>query len=399
MPGRLRVRPGRPVGPTPFTSDWHKAPPEASTPAPRVELPAWLPSERTVSAFVVLILALTIALLAAGRGDRTLLGAGSNAVPTKSNGQVVAQEEAPRPKLGVAATPEAPAVGGGALLTPAPAIEYATAPLLATPPPDPAYDPMVDGLLPHFRILTYYGHPHDANMGIVGEHAIEDVHRLLIEEAERYEIADPDREVIAAFELIATVAQRVPGADGTYILDTDIKTLTEWVNYAADHDMLVFLDVQIGRGSVAAELEKVRSLLLRPNVHLAIDPEFAVADGQTPGDHIGSVWAESITYAQNELAALVEAHNLPPKVLIVHQFREDMIKEKETLRPVPGVQLVIDADGFGDPDLKTSVYNILVRDEPVEFGGIKLFYRQDKPLMEPSDVVDLNPSPDLVIYQ
>ncbi len=399
MPGRLRVRPGRPVGPTPFTSDWHKAPPEASTPAPRVELPAWLPSERTVSAFVVLILALTIALLAAGRGDRTLLGAGSNAVPTKSNGQVVAQVEAPRPKLGVAATPEAPAVGGGALLTPAPAIEYATAPLLATPPPDPAYDPMVDGLLPHFRILTYYGHPHDANMGIVGEHAIEDVHRLLIEEAERYEIADPDREVIAAFELIATVAQRVPGADGTYILDTDIKTLTEWVNYAADHDMLVFLDVQIGRGSVAAELEKVRSLLLRPNVHLAIDPEFAVADGQTPGDHIGSVWAESITYAQNELAALVEAHNLPPKVLIVHQFREDMIKEKETLRPVPGVQLVIDADGFGDPDLKTSVYNILVRDEPVEFGGIKLFYRQDKPLMEPSDVVDLNPSPDLVIYQ
>ncbi|MBA2518854.1 MAG: hypothetical protein H0V24_04255 [Chloroflexia bacterium] len=364
-----------------------------------MELPAWLPSERTVSAFVVLILALTIALLAAGRGDRTLLGAGSNAVPTKSNGQVVAQVEAPRPKLGVAATPEAPAVGGGALLTPAPAIEYATAPLLATPPPDPAYDPMVDGLLPHFRILTYYGHPHDANMGIVGEHAIEDVHRLLIEEAERYEIADPDREVIAAFELIATVAQRVPGADGTYILDTDIKTLTEWVNYAADHDMLVFLDVQIGRGSVAAELEKVRSLLLRPNVHLAIDPEFAVADGQTPGDHIGSVWAESITYAQNELAALVEAHNLPPKVLIVHQFREDMIKEKETLRPVPGVQLVIDADGFGDPDLKTSVYNILVRDEPVEFGGIKLFYRQDKPLMEPSDVVDLNPSPDLVIYQ
>ncbi|MDQ3696245.1 MAG: hypothetical protein M3464_21915 [Chloroflexota bacterium] len=352
-----------------------------------------------MSAFVVLILALTIALLAAGRGDRTLLGAGSGAVPTERSGPGVAQAEPPLPRPRVAATPDAPAVGGGVLLTPAPAIEYATAPLLATPPPDPAYDPMVDGLLPHFRILTYYGHPHDANMGIVGEHAIEDVHRLLIEEAERYEIADPDREVIAAFELIATVAQRVPGADGTYILDTDIKTLTEWVNYAADHDMLVFLDVQIGRGSVAAELEKVRSLLLRPNVHLAIDPEFAVADGQTPGDHIGSVWAESITYAQIELAAMVEAHNLPPKVLIVHQFREDMIKEKESLRPVAGVQLVIDADGFGDPDLKTSVYNILVRDEPVEFGGIKLFYRQDKPLMEPSDVVDLNPSPDLVIYQ
>jgi hypothetical protein len=171
------------------------------------------------------------------------------------------------------------------------------------------------------------------------------------------------------------------------------------VNYAADHNLLVFLDLQVGRGTVAAEFEKVRSLLLRPNVHLAIDPEFAVAEGQTPGLHIGSVWAESIRYAQQELATMVAANGLPPKVLIVHQFREDMIKDKQTLRPVPGVQLVIDADGFGSPELKTSVYNILVRDEPVEFGGIKLFYKQDNPLLEPADVIGLNPSPDLVIYQ
>ena len=92
---------------------------------------------------------------------------------------------------------------------------------------------------------------------------------------------------------------------------------------------------------------------------------------------------------------MVAANGLPPKVLIVHQFREDMIKDKQTLRPVPGVQLVIDADGFGSPELKTSVYNILVRDEPVEFGGIKLFYKQDNPLLEPADVIGLNPSPDL----
>ena len=67
---------------------------------------------------------------------------------------------------------------------------------------------------------------------------------MLLEEAARYEVADPEREVIPAFELIATVAQRIPGDDGTYILDTDIKALTEWVNYAADHDLLVFLDLQ-----------------------------------------------------------------------------------------------------------------------------------------------------------
>ncbi len=221
----------------------------------------------------------------------------------------------------------------------------------------------------------------------------------LLAEAANYEAADPTRPVIPAFEIIATVAQSVPGHDGTYILDTDHPTIREYVDYAAAHDMLVFLDLQIGRGTVAAEIEKVRPLLERPHVHLALDPEFAVAEGEILGEHIGSLGAESIRYAQETLAELAAEHGLPPKVLIVHQFREDMISGKDALAPVPGVQLVIDADGYGVPILKTDVYNILVRDEPIEFGGIKLFYRQDKPLMTAAEVLALNPSPDLVIYQ
>ena len=370
-------------------------------PSTPVALPSWLPGERTTSAFFVLVLTLTIALLTASGGDGSLLavGGGTSSEPEQpAVGLAGPSPEATASVVSVA--PVVPATATTEQSSPAePTVAFAAVPAIGAATDSGPYDPMVDGLLPHYRILTYYGHPHDPNMGIVGEHPLEEVHRLLLEEATRYEVADPEREVIPAFELIATVAQREPGADGTYLLDTDIKTLTEWVNYAADHDMLVFLDIQIGRSTVAAEFEKVRSLLLRPNVHLAIDPEFAVEEGQTPGLHIGSVWAESITYAQQELAAIVTANNLPPKVLIVHQFREDMIKEKGSLRPVPGVQLVIDADGFGDPDLKTSVYNILVRDEPVEFGGIKLFYKQDNPLMKPADVIDLNPSPDLIIYQ
>ena len=76
-----------------------------------------------------------------------------------------------------------------------------------------------------------------------------------------------------------------------------------------------------------------------------------------------------------------------------------MILGKDRLTPVPGVQLVIDADGYGAPVLKTDVYNILVRDQPIEFGGIKLFYKQDKPLMAPAEILGLNPPPDVVIYQ
>ena len=190
-----------------------------------------------------------------------------------------------------------------------------------------------------------------------------------------------------------------PAATAPTILDTDLKTLTAYADYAAANNLLLFLDLQIGRGTVVDEIEKVRPLLLLPHVHLALDPEFAVDEGETPGDYIGSLTAESITYAQRTLADISAANGLPPKILIVHQFREDMIGNKEQLAPVPGVQLVIDADGFGAPALKTDVYNILVRDEPVEFAGVKLFYKQDKPLMTPAEILALNPSPDLIIYQ
>mgnify|MGYP006915177737 CR=1 FL=1 len=137
----------------------------------------------------------------------------------------------------------------------------------------------------------------------------------------------------------------------------------------------------------------------RPHVHLALDPEFAIRDGETPGIHIGELTAEQIRTAQGVLAAIVREEGLPPKVLIVHQFREDMIIGKTRLGPVPGVQLVIDADGFGTPKLKEESYDYLVRLQPVGFAGFKLFYRQDQPVMSARDVLSLDPPPDLIIYQ
>ena len=41
----------------------------------------------------------------------------------------------------------------------------------------------------------------------------------------------------------------------------------------------------------------------------------------------------------------------------------------------------------------------VVRDQLVQFAGFKLFYRQDAPLLAPRAVLNLDPSPDLVIYQ
>lgn len=264
--------------------------------------------------------------------------------------------------------------------------------------------PPVDGsLLPYYRIVTYYGQPHNAKMGILGEYATEDdiagLHAALEEQAAEYELADPTRPVKLAFEVIATVAQGDAMSDGSWLLRTDDPAIQRFVDYAAAHDMLVILDVQIGRRGVAGELDLIREWLEYPHVHVALDPEFAMRGDQIPGIDIGQIDAADVRYAQEYLAELTAALGLPPKVLIVHQFHYMMIENKERLAPFPGVQLVIDSDGWGPPELKRETYSVMNTQQPIEFNGIKLFYRQDEPLMSASEVVALDPIPDLVIYQ
>lgn len=418
MTGRFAGRSPQPEGPKPFSAEWvaaHEQPSVVVTTLPPrsgFRLPGWFPGERATSAglLVVVILFTVYLTLPAGRGGPLMHFGGPTAdelavQSLTTSSQPAALPEVTLPSVELLAQEAQPTLAPAAAPTTVPEIAPTTAPTvavapaaMATPPPT-SRTPLAGALLPEYRIVAYYGHPHDSNMGIVGEMSLDELTKKLHKQADAYEAADPSRPVVPALELIATVAQRDPGFDGTYILDTDHETLREYIDYAAENDMIVILDVQIGRGSVALEIEKVRDLLAYPNVHLALDPEFAIAEGETPGDHIGSLNADSIIYAQQVLAEISAEQGIPPKMLIVHQFREDMITNKGELAPMPGVQLVIDADGFGEPELKTFVYNYLVRDEPVEYGGIKLFYKQDSPLMKPREILDLVPAPDVVIYQ
>jgi len=63
------------------------------------------------------------------------------------------------------------------------------------------------------------------------------------------------------------------------------------------------------------------------------------------------------------------------------------------------VQLVIDMDGFGDRPLKRSVYRDFVVKEPVQYTGFKLFYKNDRPMMTPDEVLSLSPQPVYIQYQ
>jgi hypothetical protein len=99
------------------------------------------------------------------------------------------------------------------------------------------------------------------------------------------------------------------------------------------------------------------------------------------------------------LHQLVVQYHLPPKVLIVHQFLPEMVQHWQKIKPLPGVSFIMDTDGFGTPAEKIANYHAFITDQPIGYGGFKLFYTQDTPLMTPAQVLALKPPPLLVIYQ
>jgi hypothetical protein len=254
-------------------------------------------------------------------------------------------------------------------------------------------------LFPENRVLLYYGFPGNPNMGILGEYEPERVLELLEQEAENYRAADPSRPVKVGFEMIASVAQGDPGPDGLHIADASREMLDQYTQFTADNDILLFFDVQMGFKEPFDDYSGLEEWIAQPHVHLAIDPEFHLREGEVIGEYIGQVTAEEVTEAQNWLVGISEQYNVPPKILIVHQFDLSMIEDKDQIQPVAGVDLVIDMDGFGPPDLKQGTYDVVITQAPIEYNGVKLFYGQDVPLMTPEEVLALDPSPDLIIYQ
>ena len=109
--------------------------------------------------------------------------------------------------------------------------------------------------------------------------------------------------------------------------------------------------------------------------------------------------ASQVNVAADTLAALVTQYQLPPKMLIVHRFTRPMLTNHERIHLDPRVQMVIDMDGFGAPHLKYGSYKAYVHDRPVQFAGFKVFYKNDKPMLTPEQVLQLDPVPLFIMYQ
>lgn len=264
--------------------------------------------------------------------------------------------------------------------------------------------PNVGALLPFNRIVAYYGNFYSTGMGVLGQYPPDQVLAMLASTTAKWAAADPTTPVLPAIQYIAVVAQASPGADGKYILrmpDDQIDHALDMANQA--HGILI-LDVQVGESTLQHELPLLEKYLQMPQVHLAIDPEFSMKYGNPPGTVIGTFDASDINYAAQYLASLVDEYHLPPKVLIVHRFTEDMVTNYKKIQPLPEVQIVMDMDGWGSQAKKINTYQRVIEAEPVQFTGIKLFYKNDlKPpstgMLTTSQVLGLTPAPIYIQYQ
>jgi hypothetical protein len=263
-----------------------------------------------------------------------------------------------------------------------------------------AADPVpATALLPSHRIVAFYGNPMSKRMGVLGAYPVDTMLAHLDEKVAEWQSADSATPVIPALHLIAVVAQGGPGADGKYrarMPDTLVERVYSW---AARRNALLFLDIQPGKSTIEAELPRLAPFLSRPNVHLGLDPEFAMASkGGLPGKRIGTIDAADVNYAIKFLSGLV-GDTLPPKILIVHRFRRPMLTHPDRIVLDPKVQVVIDMDGFGTPSIKFGSYHNYVFSSPVQFTGWKQFFRQDVPHTAIADILKLTPVPVYIQYQ
>jgi len=266
--------------------------------------------------------------------------------------------------------------------------------------------PLAGSILPHKRIVAYYGNPLSKKMGILGEIPYDAMLAKLDSTVALWRAADPSLPVQPALHLIVSVAQGLPGKDSMYRQRSDPDLIEKVYGLARSRGAITILDVQAGKSTLQAELPVIERFLSRPDVHLGVDPEFYMhhnREGRAPGTKIGAMTAADINGVIEFLASLVTKYHLPPKVLVVHRFTTNMLQDAERIRLDPRVQVVINMDGWGQPWLKFDTYARCEVAEPVEFTGFKLFYHNDTrkgdPLLSPREVLALRPRPIYIQYQ
>jgi hypothetical protein len=269
----------------------------------------------------------------------------------------------------------------------------------AKPPPPPELPRGGRTIFPRYRVVAYYGAPQDPQLGELGIGSPAEAAAKLERRARKY--APGGRPLLPAFELISTVASGSPGADGRYSTRQSHAVIDRYLAAAHKAHALLILDIQPGHAEFMDDVRALYPYLEHPDVGIALDPEWKVPADQAPGKVIGSTDSSVVNQVSAYLAGIVRTHNLPQKLLLVHQFTNDMIQRKELLTQPPGIALTLNVDGFGDQPSKISKYEEFARAPEAQrfHAGFKLFFHEDTNLMTPRQVLRLRPQPEFVVYE
>ncbi len=250
------------------------------------------------------------------------------------------------------------------------------------------------------QVVSFYGHPGVREMGVLGHGTPAEVAARVAAWAERYDGLNGARGVEPAYHLIVGVAQNWETPDGSWLLRLPDERIAAYVGAAREHGLLLFLDTQIGWSDPLAEVRLLEPFLREPFVHVALDPEFATRHlGVAPGAAVGSITGAQVNEVQRYLAGIVREESLPPKILMVHQFAEWMLEDRDAIEDQAAVELAVDMDGFGGAPFKLHGYERWALTAPSERPALKLFFEHDLPVMTPEEVQGLDRPPDIVIYQ
>jgi hypothetical protein len=256
-------------------------------------------------------------------------------------------------------------------------------------------------VFPRYRLVGFSGAPGSAAFGRLGVGILDERVAEIEKVARSYRAG---REALPVLELIAVVVQRYPGRDGLYRVPIGDDVIRRYLDAARRHKALLLLNIQPGRARFVDEVHALARWLREPDVGLALDPEWAVGPGQTPGRVFGSTTGAVIDEVSAYLDGIVRADGLPQKVLVVHQLNPGIVRGFEKVRERNGVAVVKSVDGIGSAGAKVSTWKRLVKNLPSALHpGFKLFFDEDTAgglkLMTPSQVLALRPQPEYVLYE
>ena len=259
--------------------------------------------------------------------------------------------------------------------------------------------PLPDGttqLLPGHRVVAFYGAAGASGLGVLGSDSPDGIWPRLSRQAAPYGTKRTD--VLPAYELIAFLATGSPGNQGNYSSRVPDTTIARYASAAKRHHGLLILDIQPGHGKFLADARTLRKWLLLPNVGLALDPEWQLYGGERPLSTIGHTNAYVINQVSDWLNNLTRVNHLPQKLLLIHEFTDDMVRNKPVLRSRGQLAMVFNVDGFGGRDAKVGKYQDFAKDRRFPLG-FKLFYDMDTDMMSARDVLRLRPRPAVVEYE